>query len=224
VASEGNEGQEKLEGNLRIASALRHLRESGAEGELADLRNAEREAADYAGEDEDGLLAELPAGKQAAQELAAKETQASKLHKFFVASVMAGKQQKVLIHGAGGCGKSHFINATVYCLRKAGIPVHIAAPTGCAAFLIRGSTLHSCLALPVTNESYGRARDAPLPTGALLQNLKAHWLRVKVLVIDEISMISEDIFRMIDEWLQLFRGRPGLQLLVYAPLTSEPKL
>jgi hypothetical protein len=133
------------------------------------------------------------------------------LYKFFVASVLANEQPKIILHGAGGCGKSHFIRAVVSSLRTANCPVAIAAPTGCAAFLIRGSTLHSCLALPVSNGSYGRAKDAPLPSGALLQNLRNLWRRVRLLVVDEISMISDETIRMIDERLQLYRGRPGRQ-------------
>jgi len=213
ATSEGNEGQEKLEGNLRIADALRQLRESGAEEEAAELREAEQEAKWYAGDDADDLLAEVPEGAKAAQELltAGDQTVQSRLYKFFVAGVLANEQPKVLIHGPGGCGKSHFIKAVTHTLRTAECPVAIAAPTGCAAFLIRGATLHSCLSLPVTNESYGRAGDAPLPTGALLQNLTATWRRVRLLVIDEISMISEETIRLVDQRLQLFRGKPGCE-------------
>lgn len=180
---------------------------------LAERRSAEAEAQSYFGEGEDDLLAEVPDGSQAAQELlrASPPTAASRLYKFFAAAVISDECPKAIIHGAGGCGKSHFIRAVVSSLRAAGFPVAIAAPTGCAAFLIRGATLHSCLSLPVVNDSYGKAQDAPLPTGALLQNLQTFWCRVKLLVIDEVSMISEEVFRMIDDRLQIYRRRRGCQ-------------
>lgn len=59
---------------------------------------------------------------------------------------------RVLLHGPGGCGKSSVIRAVATLLRQEGHGVAIAAPTGCAAFLINGNTLHSCLHLPVEKQ------------------------------------------------------------------------
>ena len=116
----------------------------------------------------------------------------------------------MLLHGPGGCGKSVVIRALATMLRRDGHGVALAAPTGCAAFLINGCTLHSCLHLPVENNSYGCASDAPLPSGPMLEHLISFWKPVRVLIIDEISMVSSTMAARIDERLQLYKRKKGV--------------
>ena len=114
---------------------------------------------------------------------------------------------RVLLHGPGGCGKSVVVRALATLLRRERVGVALAAPTGCAAFLINGATLHSCLHLPVENASFGRAEDAPLPEGPMLQNLLDFWKPVRVLIIDEVSMVSSEMLGRIDVRLRVYKRR-----------------
>ena len=206
---EGNAAQEKLEGHSRITATLRKLRD-GQDANYLDAIDAARDD-QHTGPVSDRLLADIPGGPEAIEELKLEGTSTipGRLFRWFVQQVIAGDRPRIFIHGPGGCGKSHWVRAAVQALRDGEIAVAIGAPTGCAAFLINGATLHSLLALPVTNDSYGRACDAPPPTGALLQNLQDFWRPVRVLVIDEIGMISEQMFRQMDARLQLFCRRAG---------------
>ena len=113
---------------------------------------------------------------------------------------------RMLLHGPGGCGKSVVVRAAAHMLRQSGHGVIIAAPTGVAACNINGVTLHQCLFLPVVNRSYGKACDAPLPSGPNLAMLQEFWTHVSVLIVDEISFISSFMLDRMDAHLRLARN------------------
>ena len=46
--------------------------------------------------------------------------------------------------------------------------------------------------------------------GAVLQNLQEFWRPVRLFIIDEISMVSAEMFELIDRRLQTLRNRPGV--------------
>ena len=99
----------------------------------------------------------------------------------------------------------------------------------CLCYLaqIGGATLHSLLALPVVNNSYGRSIDCPAPTGALLQNLIDFWRKAGVLIIDECSMVSSSMLQEIDSRLQLVRRRfaqafGGLHVMMLGDMYQLP--
>lgn len=101
--------------------------------------------------------------------------------------------------GGGGVGKSHTLT-TVYhgiidTLRKAGqdpsqISVLLTAPTGTAAFNIGGMTTHSALSRPIKeSQMHNQHEYIPLSTEKKISlKCKLHYL--KVLIIDEISMVG----------------------------------
>ena len=64
--------------------------------------------------------------------------------------------------------------------------VTVAAPTGVAARLIGGSTLHSTFALPIEKSKVTALR--PL-TGERLQRERLRWKHINWLIFDEISMV-----------------------------------
>ena len=106
-------------------------------------------------------------------------------------SFRVGKPSQLLIHidGKAGSGKSYLIDAISTHLREIAErhepsdPVVRAAPTGIAAFSIRGQTLHRLLRLSV------RGPFDPL-TNAVLLNLQAHFSTIRYMIIDEKSMIG----------------------------------
>uniref|UniRef100_A0A1X7U1S2 ATP-dependent DNA helicase n=1 Tax=Amphimedon queenslandica TaxID=400682 RepID=A0A1X7U1S2_AMPQE len=98
----------------------------------------------------------------------------------------------IIVNGTAGTGKSYLIN----CLRLLlGTSLKVAAPTGVAAFIIEGRTLHSLLHLPVR----GDFKDME---GINLQNIQEELSSTKYLIIDEMSMVSKKTFGMIDRRLR----------------------
>ena len=98
----------------------------------------------------------------------------------------------IIVNGTAGTGKSYLIN----CLRLLlGTSLKVAAPTGVAAFIIDGRTLHSLLHLPVR----GDFKDME---GINLHNIQEELSSTKYLIIDEMSMVSRKTFGMIDRRLR----------------------
>ena len=98
------------------------------------------------------------------------------------------------ISGAGGVGKSHVISLlrhiTVKYMRFLPnvqgdeVTCMLVAPTGTAAFNIDGMTIHSAFLFPVAMKQY---RNLSAETLNILRNKLQ---KLKVLIIDEISMVS----------------------------------
>ncbi|MBM3938769.1 MAG: hypothetical protein FJ333_08995, partial [Sphingomonadales bacterium] len=109
------------------------------------------------------------------------------------------------ISGGAGTGKTYWLN-TVRELARQTIGsqfIRRAAPSDTAAFLIGGETLHSLLYLPI-----GNAQLQPL-VGERLMELQRKFEPVGVLIIDEKSMIGQEVFWMISERLK--EARPQHQ-------------
>lgn len=89
-------------------------------------------------------------------------------------------QLLMYIAGVGGTGKSHLINALVTFFERIGRreELLLGAPTGIAAVLIGGYTLHS---LSMTN---------PHKKASPVEELAALWKGVSFLVVDEVSMVG----------------------------------
>ncbi|CAN0479104.1 unnamed protein product [Ascophyllum nodosum] len=102
----------------------------------------------------------------------------------------------MMVLGTAGTGKSWLVNALSHLL---GGGIRRAAPTGMAAFLIGGSTLHSLLKLPLRA---GRAF-----TGDSLKRLQQSLNGVGYLAIDELSILSQSQFAWVDRRLRQATGR-----------------
>jgi ATP-dependent DNA helicase PIF1 len=106
--------------------------------------------------------------------------------------------------GAAGTGKSFIIAQMVKELEKLGRKIAITASTGSAALLIGGTTLHSFAGI------------GAVQTGDTLQDLLDRvytkpkavdaWLNVQTLIIDEISMISDELFTQVEYIGRKIRG------------------
>lgn len=80
--------------------------------------------------------------------------------------------------------------------------VKCVAFTGKAAFLINGETLHHCLAIP-PNSNFKKY----LPLNAdKLNTLRMNWQHVKVLLIDEISLVGASFLHFVNRRLQDIYG------------------
>jgi ATP-dependent DNA helicase PIF1 len=95
------------------------------------------------------------------------------------------------ITGVGGTGKLHVINTVVNLFEHIGKrdKLLVAAPTGIAATLINGHTIHTLTYLP-NPRCRIKTRD-----------LQRIWCNVKYLIIDEISMVSAQFLMQICQCL-----------------------
>lgn len=111
----------------------------------------------------------------------------------FIEAVQSNRN--VFLTGPPGTGKSYVIET----LRKI-VDVEVTATTGTAALLIHGKTIHSFLRLGMGNSS---AKDIVRKmNGKKRKELK----NVNRILIDEISMLSDQLLNLIDEVLQLIHG------------------
>ena len=101
------------------------------------------------------------------------------------------KKLHLFITGGAGCGKSFLLKLIrEHLLRenKTSYPnVIVTAPTGVAAYNVKGWTLHKMLHLNVQHKK--EAEYTPL-SAKQLSRIRALFIHVKVLIIDEISMVS----------------------------------
>lgn len=112
-----------------------------------------------------------------------------------------------IITGGAGTGKSHLIKAIYqtfirYCLKKSNKKevkrpyAILGAYTGKASFNIRGSTLHSLFHLPTkSSELKDMHKD-------LCAKIKRQYEHLKLIILDEVSMISRTMFERINLRMQ----------------------
>ncbi|KAI8500028.1 hypothetical protein Bbelb_223450 [Branchiostoma belcheri] len=126
-------------------------------------------------------------------------------------------QYTVFLSGPGGVGKSHIIklvhHETLRLLRPLSghyfdpndLPVMLTAFTGTAAFGINGMTLHSALSLSC---GLNRGRDYQPLSSDRLNTLRSRLGKLKLLVVDEVSMVGADLLYHIHRRLQDICGSP----------------
>ena len=101
----------------------------------------------------------------------------------------------ILITGGAGVGKSYSIKYICKYFDENNINYGLTASTGCAAVLIGGKTLHSFLGI-------GLAKGTPyelIKRIYKIEGLIGKLTCLKVLIIDEISMINDELFDKIAE-------------------------
>ena len=99
----------------------------------------------------------------------------------------------------GGGGKSHLIKsiyqaALKYYNARAGddfrrVHILLLAPTGKAAYLIKGNTIHSALAIPSQS-----LKNYKPPDSGRLNTLRYELGALKMILLDEISMVGNSMF------------------------------
>ncbi len=111
----------------------------------------------------------------------------------------------IFLTGEPGSGKTHTVNRYVAYLRECGIEPAITASTGIAATHIQGMTVHSWSGIGV--------REA-LSAEDLDQLARNRWVverinRARVLIIDEVSMLSARMLSMVDAVCRKVRRSPA---------------
>lgn len=125
-----------------------------------------------------------------------------------------------LVSGPAGSGKSYTIKEFVKEAKKRGKRISITATTGIAAAHIGGSTIHSWSGIGIGNK---------LPPGFIYTISEVRRKAIKkvdVLIIDEISMMNDYVFDMVNEAMKLIRedDRPfgGLQIILVGDFFQLP--
>ena len=137
------------------------------------------------------------------------------------------KPFSLFLSGGAGVGKSRCLLAIYYTLMKFydSVPganpddtkVLLTAPTGKAAFNIQGSTIHSTFLIPANQRLEYKQLDQ-----SRLNTLRSKLRHVKLLIIDEISMVGANMFNFINQRLQDVMGNNtpfgGVNLLLVGDL------
>ncbi|KAL2156312.1 hypothetical protein VTH82DRAFT_1057 [Thermothelomyces myriococcoides] len=144
----------------------------------------------------------------------------------YVMNLVVEKGQSVFFTGPAGTGKSVLMRAIIQELKKkyARDPERIAvtASTGLAACNIGGMTLHSFAGIGLGKE------DTNILVKKIRRNPKAknRWLKTKVLIIDEISMVDGELFDKLSQIGRTIRnnGHPwgGIQLVTTGDFFQLP--
>lgn len=117
------------------------------------------------------------------------------------------KQPKPLflqVLGEGGTGKSRIINS----IKNFFVGVHrkkwlkLCAPTGKAASLINGTTIHSLFHLPIHSNEKKLDKVAS-------ENLSKKWQNAKYCIVDEVSMVSCGMLQRMNNSVVTAKGEAG---------------
>eukprot|EP01083_Nonionella_stella_P235450 827909_1 len=144
--------------------------------------------------------------------------QLSESQKQIVDVIKSGKN--VFVTGCAGTGKSVLIRHLANTLPKSG--THITAATGLAAMLLSGTTVHSWAGIGL-----GKAGCLTLVRKIMgKRNLRQRWVLAKILIIDEVSMISGALFDLLEEIARRVRKRQipfgGIQLVLCGDFLQLP--
>ncbi len=130
----------------------------------------------------------------------------------------------VFLTGEPGSGKTHTINRYVRYLRDHDIEPAITASTGIAATHIGGMTIHSWSGIGIKRQLSEYDLDYLTTNEYLVKRVG----KAKVLIIDEISMLSADTFIMVDQVCRVIRRSElpfgGLQVIVVGDFFQLPPI
>lgn len=143
-----------------------------------------------------------------------------------VLELVTEEKRSVFFTGSAGTGKSVLLREIIKSLRV----IHnlqpdrvaVTASTGLAACNVGGVTLHSFAGIGLGKE------DVPELVKKIKRNQKAksRWMRTKVLIVDEISMVDGDLFDKLEAVARNIRnsGRPfgGIQLVITGDFFQLP--
>ncbi len=130
----------------------------------------------------------------------------------------------VFLTGEPGAGKTHTINRYVAYLRSQGIEPAICASTGIAATHINGYTIHSWSGIGVKSTLTEYDLDAIAQKEKVVKRVQ----KTKVLIIDEISMLSSQTLDSVDLVMRTLRGNNkafgGVQIVFVGDFFQLPPI
>ena len=139
-----------------------------------------------------------------------------------LAILKSGKN--VFLTGSAGTGKTHILNQYIDYLKERKVTVAVTASTGIAATHMNGMTIHSWAGIGV-KEHLTSANLANMKTK---KYLKDHLEKVKVLIIDEISMLHKIQLNLVDTVLKYFKDNNepfgGIQVVLCGDFFQLPPI
>ena len=121
----------------------------------------------------------------------------------------------VFITGPGGSGKTALIRYIYKDAYNKGLNIHVCALTGCAAVLLecKAKTIHSWAGIGIGNGNIEQIIKKIMYN----RYTKNNWKKTDILIVDEVSMMSQKIFEMLDTIGKTIRknSRPfgGIQII-----------
>jgi ATP-dependent DNA helicase PIF1 len=157
--------------------------------------------------------------------------------------ILNGKTDKngtnhILVSGRSGAGKSHLLErfrdhfpkseVALMSKKPIGEALVVSAPTGIASINIDGETIHRVLGLGLADES----------PAELFRTISANRFRyaktwkflmdTRILIIDEISMVTPSLFQILDYMFRQARGNPfpfgGVHLIMFGDALQLPSV
>ncbi len=132
--------------------------------------------------------------------------------------------ENLFLSGSAGTGKSFTIKNIVEYLEENKINYGLTALTGCAASLINGQTLHSYLLLGINKSLIDIYNDLSRKFIPKFKSLKS----LNTLIIDEISMMSNELLELIDELFKMIKSNTlpfgGIQVIMVGDFHQLPPI
>ncbi len=132
--------------------------------------------------------------------------------------------ENVFITGSAGTGKTYLINEYIEYLKNRRVIPAIVAPTGLSASHINGQTIHSFFGIGIRDVVDNAFIELLLSRRYLRKRFKSF----DVLIIDEISMVSPQLFSSMDRILQAFKNSPkpfgGVQVITSGDFFQLPPI
>ena len=130
----------------------------------------------------------------------------------------------VFLTGEPGAGKTYVTNAYISYVRDHKIHVAITASTGIAATHIGGYTIHSWSGIGIRRELTPYDLDKIAGTEYLYKRIE----KTKVLIIDEVSMLSASMLDMVDMVCREVKKNPapfgGMQVVLVGDFFQLPPI
>ncbi len=134
----------------------------------------------------------------------------------------AGKN--VYLTGAAGSGKTYVINEYITYLKHREVPIGVTASTGIAATHIGGVTIHSWSGIGIQDTLSDREIEALTEKEYLYKRIE----KAKVLIIDEVSMLSPSLFDTVERVCRAIKrnNEPfgGMQIILSGDFFQLPPI
>ena len=120
--------------------------------------------------------------------------------------------ENIFITGPGGCGKSYFIQNLYSHAKENGKKIQVTSMTGCSAILLNCNaiTIHKwgCLGL-------GKGEEFEMYKKILKMKKQNNYIDIDILVLDEVSMLNEKLFEILNYLCQTIRKTKDKPCLLY---------